>query len=157
MFLPGLLVALLSLCHYKTSYKDILAHPSLLLLPVFSHFTFSFRPLCCSSKKEQGRVQWSRRCTLANIVLSIMGICLFGYVYNLLTGPDFSLLLLTVPIMGVIITLIFCYLDACCSSSCSPDIQIGVLKPQDPLTQFVVVEDKKLITMNDWRRIKEEC
>merc|ERR1719319_90093 len=140
MFLPGLLLALLSLCHYKTSFKDILSHPSLLLLPVFSHFTFSFRPMCCSSKEEQGRVQWSRRCTPANIVLSIIGICLYVTGHYLLTNRTgtlhnlefFYFYCLPVPIMGMILTLIFCYLDICCSCccSCSPDIQ-GVLQPQE--------------------------
>jgi len=177
LFLPGFLLSLLSLCHYKTSFKDIFSHPSLVLLPVFTHFTFSFRPMYCSSRqKDVGRVQWSKICTLINIVLSLVGMCVMLTGWGKAAVSDrgkssflgflyIGVIFLTVPIIGMILTLIFCYVDTCycccccccCSTPCSPDIQMGVLQPQDPLTEFVVGKDNELFTMGEWMRRQEDC
>merc|ERR1719186_713175 len=82
MFLPGLLLTLMSLCryNYKDCVKNIPHHPSLLLLPIFTHFTFSsnrkYRSKREETKKEGVRetmVTFSRNWTLVNIGLSVVG------------------------------------------------------------------------------------
>jgi hypothetical protein len=59
MFLPGLMLALMSLFHKKPwiqIIKSIISHPSLLLLPVFTHYTFSANgKSCCSRNEEEGQ------------------------------------------------------------------------------------------------------
>jgi hypothetical protein len=59
MFLPGLMLALMSLFHKKPwiqIIKSIIRHPSLLLLPVFTHYTFSANgKSCCSRNEEEGQ------------------------------------------------------------------------------------------------------
>ena len=47
-FLPGLIIGLFSSCH-RTLLRTFLTHPSVYLLPVFTHFTFSANSnrACC--------------------------------------------------------------------------------------------------------------
>jgi hypothetical protein len=57
MFLPGLILALMSLFHNKDwikIIKSIISYPSLILFPVFTHYTFSAngKSFCC--RKEEG-------------------------------------------------------------------------------------------------------
>jgi len=68
MFLPGLLLALVSLCHHKESFKTMVSHPSLLLMPVFTHFTFTTNNKCCTREEEGGhndtRITFSKKWTI---------------------------------------------------------------------------------------------
>ena len=41
MFLPVFLLAFYNICNYKQSIRDVSAHPSLLLLPTVTNFTFA--------------------------------------------------------------------------------------------------------------------
>ena len=166
-FLPGLLLALRSLdsldspdslCHNRNSVKSILRHPSLLLLPVFSHFTFSGNSFCRANRnKEEIRVMFNRRATLVNIGLSIMGLIGFilaaasddflarwnGTSYVSLFPVDFAflnwMLILSVllTVLSMLLTLLFLYLD---SFPCSaiPPLQYCAFIPSDPLTERVV-------------------
>ena len=142
-FLPGLLTALLSLCHSRDSARNILRHPSLLLLPVFSHFTFSVNSLCWGKRaKKEVKVMFSRRATLVNVMLSFL--CFLGYALIIhadnATFYNKNLLLFSnsLPvILGMLLTLLFLFLDLCpCSSS--PPIQFCALRYSHPLTEHVV-------------------
>ena len=54
MFLPGLLLGLAS-CWHRGILKTFLAHPSIILMPTFTHFTFaSSTKWCKDSAKEEG-------------------------------------------------------------------------------------------------------
>ena len=141
-FLPGLLTALLSLCHSRESIQNILRHPSLLLLPVFSHFTFSVNSFCWGKRaKMEVKVMFSRRATLVNVGLSFLG--LLGYMLIIhadeATFYNKHLLLFSnsLPvILGMVLTVLFLFLDLCpCSSS--PPIQFSALHYSDPLTEYV--------------------
>ena len=96
-FLPGLLLGLAS-CWHRGIFKTFLAHPSILLLPVFTHFTFASNSKWCkTSPKEEGKeedeeeeederqnkaggeaeeafITFSAKFTLLNILISTMGI-----------------------------------------------------------------------------------
>ena len=56
MFLPGLLLGLIS-CWHRGILKTFFAHPSILLMPVFTHFTFESSTKWCkgSSTIEEGK------------------------------------------------------------------------------------------------------
>jgi hypothetical protein len=63
MFLPGLIIAIMSLFHNKDwnkIIKSIISHPSLLLLPVFTHYTFSANRKSFCSRREEGHVDVPR-------------------------------------------------------------------------------------------------
>ena len=54
MFLPGLLLGLVS-CWHRGILKTVISHPSIVLLPTFTHFTFaSSTKWCKRSPKEEG-------------------------------------------------------------------------------------------------------
>merc|ERR1719510_254088 len=91
LFLPGLLLSLLAVCRYRKCMRDILAHPSLLLLPVFSHFTFSLNTSFCCWKREetQARLALSRNWTFANIGTSIVGLAILIGIYSTVRSKEF--------------------------------------------------------------------
>jgi len=85
IFLPGLLLGLSS-CWHRGILKTFLAHPSILLMPTFTHFTFASSTKWSKgcSKEEEGEQQeggdseepfiiFSAKVTILNILLSIMG------------------------------------------------------------------------------------
>ena len=55
MFLPGFLLGLAS-CWHRGILKTIIAHPSIVLMPTFTHFTFASSTKWCNrSSKEEGQ------------------------------------------------------------------------------------------------------
>ena len=56
MFLPGLVLATFNICHYQLAIRDVLNHPSLLLLPTVTNYNFAakriirFLPIITSSE-----------------------------------------------------------------------------------------------------------
>ena len=105
MFLPGLLVGLAS-CWHRGILKTLLAHPSILLLPAFTNFTFASSTKWCkrSSKevdeeKEEGEHQeggeaeepfiiFSAKFTILNILLSMMAIIAYCLSMRHIAGWD---------------------------------------------------------------------
>ena len=101
MILPGLLLGLAS-CWHCDILKTFLAHPSIILMPVFTHFTFAYSSNWCKGsptgkrrerdeEKEEGEKQekaggaekepfvvFSTRCTLLNLILSTCGCVVYG-------------------------------------------------------------------------------
>jgi len=52
-FLPGLIIGVMSVCRNKNTFKTIAAHPSILLLPMFTYFTFfTNTKMFCKEKKD---------------------------------------------------------------------------------------------------------
>ena len=90
-FLPGLLLGLAS-CWHKGIFKTIVAHPSVVLMPAFTHFTFESSTEWCRGKDEEGEkeegetrrestepfIRFSPKFTLVNIILSIVGNVVYG-------------------------------------------------------------------------------
>ena len=63
LYLPQLLLALVTTLDFKWSSLNILrCHPSLIMLPVFTFFTFSKESnlCCCSSAQRSSRVMFRK-------------------------------------------------------------------------------------------------
>ena len=93
IFLPGFLLAIAS-CWHRGILKTFLAHPSIILLPTFTHFTFAssittkwFKGILkkeedenkeenqekTTGEAEEPFVTFSASCTLLNALLSVVG------------------------------------------------------------------------------------
>jgi hypothetical protein len=144
------------------------------------------------------RVTFSRKWTLVNILVSVMGmiplaVLTYVQVQRWIDGPwsidgygskltnsdlawfyilsyirqfnsiSLALIFMTIiflpAIVGMIFTLLFMYLDSCCSclcSACTPaPLQIGVLMLDDALVEYVEVRDaggkKEIVKKTEWR------
>ena len=73
-FLPGLLLGIIS-CWHKDIFKTIVAHPSVVLMPAFTGYSFKKE-----KEKETGEpfIVFSPKMTLLNTLLSILGIVVHG-------------------------------------------------------------------------------
>ena len=159
MFLPGLLLAMFSICRYRQTVRDVLAHPSLLLLPLVTNYTFAF-----AKRKSETHVVFSRWWTFVNLGLSLLGnIAYCLAVYLLVDGKPvlltvnglprleawrYYLFVIPVPILGAVLTLLFLTLDSCSCCALSPDLQFAVLRPTDPMVEYVLdskAESKKVV------------
>ena len=80
-FLPGLLLALVSTFH-TNMLSSFLRHPSLLLLPTFTSFTFSSNTKLCGKQAKEVEVRFSWRATGVNLLLTSVGHVVFA-----LTAP----------------------------------------------------------------------
>ena len=76
MFLPGFLIGVFA-CWHKGILKTFLAHPSVLLLPVFTNFTFvSNSKVCCGGrgeKEEESYLVFWPKFTAINVGVSLFG------------------------------------------------------------------------------------
>lgn len=177
MFLPGIIIGMMSICRNKNTIKIIAAHPSILLLPVFTYFTFSTNKKMCSKGENidvaETRITFSRNWTLANIGASVLGYIMFTglgvmlvqsnvnsgctHCWDVMIGLWFKFIM-PLPILSVFSTILFLFLEYCCCS-CSKDKQLGVLKVNDPHTEYVVDKNNKgeeeIITMEEWRNKQE--
>merc|ERR1719264_1943668 len=117
-------VVLFFSCWHKGILKTFLTHPSVFLLPVFSHFTFaSNSKFCCQGEVgEKSFISFSPKCTAINIGVSAAGIV--AYVFTLpLTANDPDLLYtsgiyiifggLPCFILGLILTLLAAFSNRC--------------------------------------------
>ena len=92
MFLPGFVLGIAS-CWHKNMLKTIVAHPSVVLMPAFTHFSFE----CSRGRNEEGEgeseneekstggstpaepfITFSPKFTIINIILSIFGNVVYG-------------------------------------------------------------------------------
>ena len=71
-FLPGLLLALVSTFH-TNMLSSFLRHPSLLLLPTFTSFTFASNTKLCGKQEKEVEVRFSWRATGVNLLLTSVG------------------------------------------------------------------------------------
>lgn len=107
MFLPGLLLGLIS-CWHRGILKTFISHPSILLLPVFTHFTFtSSTKWCKRNSKEEGEeedeeeeektgggeaeepfIVFSPKFTLLNLLLNLLAQVAYGLSMTHIVGWD---------------------------------------------------------------------
>jgi len=151
IFLPGFLLSMLSLCCYKGCLKSILNHPSLLLLPTFTYYTFSTnRRRCCCSNKE-AMVSFSRKLSAVNLFLYTILYMLTAKSIGWFTAGEFNVgtLVISSPfVLGIFFTLLFLFLDCCCCCcKCSPELEHAVLVVSDPLTEHVEYRDNGVLTV----------
>ena len=117
------------------SLKTFYRQPSLLLLPVFTCFTFSrISSGCCG--QADNRVVFSKKMTAVNIALTLAGIVGWG-LYYLEIFVVFSLFLLLPGLDFTLLFLLYDKLCCCCCTCClSPSEEIAVYDPDQPETQF---------------------
>ena len=93
IFLPGFLLGLVS-CWHRGILKTFIAHPSILLMPTFTHFAFASSTKWCkrSQEEEEGQeegeeeeegerqektdpyIAFSTKATVCNLLLAVSGI-----------------------------------------------------------------------------------
>ena len=149
IFLPGSLLALATTSH-SSSLTSFLRHPSLLLLPTFTCFTFASNIKWCSKKEKEVELKFSMKATAMNLLITLVGhvvyplavphvSCGTSAVFIGDRGPSFNLwyLLTSAPpaLLGLLATLLFLVTSL---PSPSPSIELGVYKPAKPLVPYVV-------------------
>lgn len=153
LYLPQLLLALVTTLDTKYSSLTILwNHPSLILLPLFTFFTFSKHHNFCRSDPSDNRVRFSVKYTKINMAISIVSITIFCSPVLLSTESAFSqeyyepfvYSIVYLLIVSVILTLAFIYFDhlfcCCCQCCLSSKQQIVVYDPNQPDRTFHLVE-----------------
>ena len=159
LYLPQLLLALTTTLDTKSSSLRILRnHPSLIMLPVFTFFTFSKPHNFCRSNFEDSRVFFSLKYTKINMAISIACYILFCYVmrftvqdksdifenyYSLVFWLNFFLFILT-----LILTISFMYFDyifcCCCRCFLAAEQKLSVYDPNHP-ERKLILEDGKIL------------
>ena len=125
IFLPGFLVGLFSCSSgHRGTLKTFLAHPSVFLLHVFTHFAFAYNSKgCCGGpggKKEETYVAFSPKHTAINVGVSLAGTLIHSAIL-LQLSVNFVLLIFLFPMtsLGVLTTLVFTFSNqcTCCKNS----------------------------------------
>ena len=168
--LPGLITGMIFIRH-RSLLKTFLTHPSLVLLPVFTFFSFESNAKWCSSNRNsesEVEIAFSVNATCFNILFSLATPIVFtltGTTYD----SDFhckktlkdTLVILLVGLLLTVILLLTTRSSSCCPSSCScapsstsccPPIEFGLYLPDSPRKVFVRDQTQP----NRRKEIKEE-
>jgi len=159
MFLPGFLLGLVS-CWHRGILKTLIAHPSIILMPTFTHFTFASSTQWCKGssnkegEKEEGGdteesfITFSAKFTFLNVGASVICSVVYGLSLTQLAGwnsvydgrdrvPDYlaGYLLVGVPffILGLLLTLL-----TLASTSTRPNVEYGALLPTSLHAHYVL-------------------
>ena len=154
LFIPQTLLAIFSTIGWsKASLKILLHHPSLILLPTFTFFTFAKIRTCCGPQNL--RIMFSKKFTFYNMVISTIYVAVMAYLsisYLLSTGYNstaFSgnvvhgliIIMIIIIMIGVVPTTIFLLYDKlfCCCCSCwlQPLEEVVVFDPEWPDKEMV--------------------
>ena len=141
--LPGLFAGLIFIRH-SAMFKTFLNHPSLLLLPVFTFFSFASNTSCSCSKKEESQkeveISFSVKATIFNALMSLalhVGFLLQLTIQNL--SLENGIFTSAFPVFTMIPFL--CTMLSSCSSSpsssCCPSLELGVYFPASPEKMFI--------------------
>ena len=148
LFLPQAVLAIFSSLNLRSKSsleKIITRHPSILLLPVFTFFTFSKLNVSCSG--GESRVMFSKKFSWINIGVSAVGYVLwsvwylnrFGWLFPaIISGPAF--------VLSVPLTVLFLHLDrlcSCCSCCLEPGEEISVYDPHTD--QRLLLRDGQMV------------
>ena len=181
LFLPQLFLAFSSTVDFtkKNSLKILISHPSLLLLPMFTFFTFS-KLQCCGDR----RVKFSKRFTLINIAISVAGLVAWFVFSFFKIGADFKQLISelkkidifdfvlrptknfyeirsytitlvitsALTLIGILSTIIFLYLDTLCCCCCGCFLSATeTLRVFDPdqPERNFIIKDGRVVEVSD--------
>jgi hypothetical protein len=172
MFLPGFLLGLAS-CWHRGILKTFIAHPSIILMPTFTYFTFaSSTKWCRRSSEEEPFITFSAKLTCLNMGASaichvVYGLSMRQMVVRRLSGGRLDYLDYYLPlgvplfILGLLLTLLTLALTStrqtccsrlrptcCCTCFTLPRVEYGVLLPTSPHT-FYVLENGKLVLRDE--------
>ena len=101
MFLPGFLLGLVS-CWHRGILKTLIAHPSIILMPTFTHFTFASSTQWCKGssnkegEKEEGGdteesfITFSAKFTFLNVGASVICSVVYGLSLTQMAGWDYG-------------------------------------------------------------------
>ena len=141
LFLPQLFLATLTTIDFRdiNSIKILIQHPSLILLPVFTYFSFARINSCLCGASNDIRVEFNYFFTWTNIVFNVVEHCI---VYWILLYQSLDLVVLIVvsaPILvaGIIFTVTFLYMDKlcwCCPSAHTQSVRT-VYDPNEHLEE----------------------
>ena len=155
LYLPQLLLALVTTLDTKyTSLTILWNHPSLILLPLFTFFTFSKPHNFCRSDPSDNRVMFSVKYTKINLAISVVCYVLFCSLlsFTILTESDFFqdyyvpfvFASCNLLVVSMILTMTFIYFDqlfcCCCRCFLSSKQQIVVHDPEQPDRIFHLVD-----------------
>ena len=169
-FLPGFLVSLFS-CWHQGILKTFLAQPSILFLPVFTHFTFvsNWRGGGVMEDSEGGKEQaeverrkgesfitFSPKYTAVTTIGSVAGV-LLCIVTLFLETSDWDCATGTYiafghpfTILGVILTLVVAFSNQCNSchsyACCFEPFEFGALLTSSPHTPYILGPDGHLVS-----------
>ena len=153
-FLPGFLVSLFS-CWHQGILKTFLAQPSILFLPVFTHFTFVSNCPVMEDNEERAEVEsfvtFSPKYTAVTTIGSVAGV-LLCIVTLFLETSDWDCATGTYiafghpfTILGVILTLVVAFSNQCncclacpCYACCLEPFEFGALLPSSPHTPYIL-------------------
>ena len=164
--LPGLITGVTFTWH-RALFKTFLRHPSILLLPMVSFFTFeSNTKKCCQKKdnlKDEVKIRFSVKATFFNILFTLVILIVIPFIAIAIrletaecplwtvggSALDCSLLLIKFNTLfflpAILSTAIFLFCCSCpkycsCTSfpSCFPPLEFGVYKPSSPDKLFVI-------------------
>ena len=167
--IPGMINACFFSWH-RGIFKTFLAHPSLLLLPTVTCFTFKSNEKFCPPDHKGGseegedkvEIRFSLKATLFNILFTFAGMSTNAFIMSQFFSPpcpanancsSIFLFVLASPVylLGLLLTGIFlcttrsssssCCTTTCCCCSCLPEVKFGVYKPAHPLEKFVLHYD----------------
>ena len=148
--LPGLITGVISTWHWGL-LTTFLTHPSLLLLPAVSYFTFeSNSPKCCwpakSDPSNDVEIRFSIKSTYLNIFVTLTSYLatiaasdILGV--NFLDNLSTTLIDTSMILPGILSTIIFLCISSPptnCSSCCFSPLEINVYKPASPSKVFVL-------------------
>ena len=134
------------------SLKTLYRQPSLLLLPVFTCFTFS-RISSGGCGQADNRVRFSKKMTAVNMALTLAGIISWG-IYVSFESKGLGAVVGTIFfslyfLPGLVFTLLFLLYDklccCCCTCCLSPPEEIAVYDPDKPETQFKLDKETNCI------------
>jgi len=149
---PGLITGIIFIRH-RSLLKTFLIHPSLLLLPAFTFFSFESNKKCCkSNNRDEVEITFSVKATSLNILFSIATTIVFiftgkNYDSSSVCEEDLSPYVpLPVSIFLTAILLLTTLSSPCScscssptsiSSSCCPPLEFGIYLPDSPHKVFV--------------------
>ena len=159
--IPQFLLSLFSTLNFlsKSSLKILYRHPSLIILPTVTFFTFSRHNICyCCS--ENSRVSFSKKFTWLNIAFSIIAYVAYGvrifisldpssedFLYSFIYFAFFLglvlYLILPLHVLTVLLTVLFLHTDKLCCCYCNPRDQLSVYDPK--LNKRLIMVDGELV------------
>ena len=156
LFVPQLVLSILSTLNLrsKNSLHIITRHPSVILLPVVTFFTFAKVKVGCGA--NESRVRFSKRFSWSNIGVSVVGYVSwavwFYYRFEFYKGRrDFYEVYLPISlsplVLSIILTALFLHLDSICCSECArvPAEEISVYDPSTDRRFIMDQETGKII------------
>ena len=141
LFLPQFLLALFTTVNLRdrSSLKILYRHPSLIILPTITFFSFSRLNnvnICCCDGDT--RVSFSKRFTYINMTVTTVGFVSWFLYF----GVNFAILIFTLLLLlfSILLTALFLHLDKL-PKCCNPREQLSVYDP-DRDQRFIIVNDK---------------